>query len=87
MINELNQKHKAVKFNLKYSETKIDFLDVLVYKNKLQTTLYKNPTDRQSYLYANWEHLRPLKESMGYIQGYLSKEFASQIPNLKPISI
>ena len=50
-INELNQKHKTIKFDFKYSKTKIEFLDVLVYKdinNKLQTTLYKKPTDRQS---------------------------------------
>ena len=72
-INELNQKYKAVEFDFKYSETKIEFLDVLVYKDKLQTTLYKKPTDRQSYLYANWERPRPLKKSIGYIQALLVK--------------
>ena len=45
-INELNQKHKTIKFGFKYSKIKIEFLDALVYKdvnNKLQTTLYKKP--------------------------------------------
>ena len=37
-INELNQKHKTIRLDFKYSKTKIEFLDVLVYKeinNKL----------------------------------------------------
>ena len=66
-INELNQKHKTIKFDFKYSKTKTEFLDVLVYKdinNKLQITLCKKPTDRQSYLHANSEYPRSLKESI-----------------------
>ena len=57
-INELKQKHKTMKFEFKYSKPKIEFLDVLVYKdinNKLQITLCKKPTDRQSYLHAKSE--------------------------------
>ena len=37
-INELNQKHKTIKFDFKYSKTKIEFLDVLV---KTSITNYK----------------------------------------------
>ena len=51
-INELNQKHKTIKSDFKFSKTEIEFLDVLVYKdinNKLQITLYKKPTDRKIY--------------------------------------
>ena len=43
-INQLNQKHKSIKFDFKPSKTKTEFLDVLVCKdvsNKLQATLYK----------------------------------------------
>ena len=79
-INELNQKHERVKFDFKYSKTKIEFLDVPVYKdinNKLQTTLYKKPTDRQSYLHANSEHLRSLKESIPYSQALRTKRICS----------
>ena len=57
-INELKQKHKTMKFEFKYSKPKIEFLDALVYKdinNKLQITLCKKPTDRQSYLHAKSE--------------------------------
>ena len=74
-INELNQKHKAIKL------TKIEFLDVLVYKDindKLQTTLYKKPTDRESYLHANSEHLRSLKGSIPYSQALHVKRICSK---------
>ena len=40
---KINQKHKKIKFDFKYSKAKIEFLDVLVYKgikNILQTTIY-----------------------------------------------
>ena len=53
-IKQLKQKLKKIKF-----KTKIEFLDVLVYKginNKLHTIPYKKPTDRRSYLHANSEH-------------------------------
>ena len=79
-INELNQKHKTIKLDFKYSKTKIELLDVLVYKdinNKLQTTLYKKPTDRQSYLHANLEHPRSLKESVPYTQALRVKRICS----------
>ena len=36
--------------------------------NKLQTTLYKKPTRRESDLNANSEHPRSLKESIPYSQ-------------------
>lgn len=32
-INELNQKHQKIKFDSKYSKTKIEFLDVQVHKD------------------------------------------------------
>ena len=51
--------------------------------NKLQTTLYKKPTDHQSYLHANSEHPRSLKESIPYSQALRSKRFAPQIPSLE----
>ena len=79
-INELNQKHKTIKLDFKYSKTKIELLDVLVYKdihNKLQTTLYKKPTDRQSYLHADLEHPRSLKESVPYTQALRVKRICS----------
>ena len=78
-INELNQKRKTIKFDFKYSKTKMKFLDVLVFKdnNKLQTTLYKKPTDRESYLHANSEHPRSLKENIPYSQEICVKRIYS----------
>ena len=38
-MNDLNKKYPSIKFEFKYSQTKIEFLDVLVYKdqNNIQT--------------------------------------------------
>ena len=55
-INELNQKYK----------TSIWFQVFKNINNKLQTTLYKKKPDRQSYLQADSEHPRSLKESIPY---------------------
>ena len=32
-MSDLNKKHPSIKFELKYSQTKIEFLDFLVYKD------------------------------------------------------
>ena len=32
-MSDLNKKHSSIKFEFKYSQTKIEFLDVLVYKD------------------------------------------------------
>ena len=50
-FNEINKKHPSTKFDQEYSKQKIEFLDVLVYKDeqqKLQTTLFKKNTDRNT---------------------------------------
>ena len=55
----LNKKNPSIKFKFKYSQTKIEFLDVLIYKDKknmLQTTIYKKQIDRQNYLDFRSEH-------------------------------
>ena len=70
-ISDLNKKHPSIKFEFKYSQTKIEFLDVLVYKdhnNMLQTTIYRKKMDRQNYLDAQSEHLKLLKDSIPYSQ-------------------
>ena len=59
-INHLSKKHPSIKFEFKYSQMKIELLDVLVYKDQnymLQTTIHRNQTDRQNYLDARSEHL------------------------------
>ena len=55
-MKDLNKKHTSIKFEFKYSQTKIEFLDVLVYQdlnNMLQTTtIHGKQTDQQNYLDA-----------------------------------
>ena len=87
-VNKLNQKPKIIKSDFKYSETKIEFLDVLLYKdinNKLQAALYIKPTSRQRYLHANLEHPRSLKESIPYSQALLVKRICSTNPEFETL--
>ena len=77
-LNELNTKYTSIKFEFKYLRQQIEFLDTLVYmdnNNKLQTTLYKKPTDRQNYLHS--EHPYSLKKSIGYSQALRIKRICS----------
>ena len=58
-INEINKKHHNIKFDVKFSTEKIEFLDTLGYKNhsnRLQTTLHIKPADRQNYLHSKSLH-------------------------------
>ena len=44
LMNDVNKKHPSIKSEFEYSQTKIEFLDVLVYKdqnNILQTITYE----------------------------------------------
>ena len=63
-INELNKKHKTIKFEHKISSQKIPFLDTMVYKDKennAQTTVYFQTTEQQSRLHAKSKHYNALK--------------------------
>ena len=54
-MSHLEKKHPLIKFELKYSQTNIEFLNVKMYKdqnNMLQTTVYSKQTDQQNYLDA-----------------------------------
>ena len=79
-MNEINQKHQSVKFDFKFSKESIEFLDILVYidsKNRLQTILYKKPTDCQNYLRAKLANPFLLKESIPYILALRIKSICS----------
>lgn len=48
-MKDLGKKHPSVKIEFKYLQTKVEFEDVLVYKdqnNMLQATIYRKQTDR-----------------------------------------
>ena len=65
---------------MKYSKGKIEFLDTLTYKdknNKIQTTLYKKPTDRQNYIHSKSAHPFSLKKSIAYSQALRLKRICS----------
>ena len=77
-MSDLNTKHPSIKFA--NSQTKIQFLDVLIYKdqsNMLQTTIYRKQTDRQNYLDARSEYPKLLKDSMPYSQVLRIKRIGS----------
>ena len=70
-IQVLNSKHQSIRFEFNISTLKMEFLDVLLYKDQnhnIQTTLYKKPNDHQSYLHAKSEHPKSLKNSIAYSQ-------------------
>ena len=71
-FNKINKKHPSIKFNLKYSISDFEFIDVLVYKDekrRLQKTLYKEKKkNRQSYLHGKSDQLASLKNSIPYSQ-------------------
>lgn len=59
LLKDLNKKLWSIKFDYKYSTDKIEFLDSLVYLDqhqKLQTTLYQEPTDSQNYLQITYKY-------------------------------
>ena len=79
-MNEINQKHQSIKFDFKSSKENIEFLDTLVYinsNNRLQTTLYKKPTDCQNYLHAKSAHPFSLKKGILYSQALRIKRICS----------
>ena len=70
-LENLNSKHKTIKFEHNISHSRISFLDTLIYRDKsntLQTTHFKKPTDQKSYLYAHSDHAKALKRSIPYNQ-------------------
>ena len=76
----LNKKHPSIKFEFKYSQTKIEFIDILVYNdhnNILHTTIYRKQTDRQNYFESRSEHPKLLKDSIPYSQGLRIKRMCS----------
>ena len=79
-LNELNTKHKSIKFEYQISKTSITFLDTEVYikNNKLNTNIYRKQTDRRTLLNINSEHPKPLKTSVPYRQALRIKEICSK---------
>ena len=80
-FQEINQVHRTIKFDYTYSNKEINFLDLIIYKNrkgKLQTKVYTKPTDRQSYLYRTSAHPEHLKKNIPYGQALRLKKICSE---------
>ena len=80
LMSHLNKKHPLIKFEFKYSQTNIEFLNVKMYKdqnNMLQTTVYSKQTDQQNYLDAWSEHPKLLKNSILFRQALQIKWICS----------
>ena len=85
-LEKLNSKHKTIKFEHNLSHSNISFLDILIYKDKnntLQTTIYRKPTDQQSYLHAHLDYPKSLKISMPYSQALRIKIIYSRLTKYK----
>ena len=80
-VNNLNKTHPTIKFELKYSRTEINFLDIVIYKDKngkLQTKIYNKPTDHPSYLHSRSEHPIATKKSIIYSQALRIRRICSE---------
>lgn len=79
-IDTYNAVHPNVHFTHTYSQETVNFLDVTVTieQDKLSTTLYRKPTDRQQYLYYQSDHPRHCKNSIPYSQAHRFKRICSK---------
>ncbi|CAN7951161.1 unnamed protein product [Ixodes pacificus] len=79
-IERFNRAHPNIKFTHEYSRTSINFLDVTlsVEGNKLQTRLYRKPTDSQKYLHYHSSHPRHCKNSIPYSQAHRFRRICSE---------
>ena len=66
-FNKINKKHPSIKFDQKYSKSKIEFLDVLVYKGYKQLHLKRMQTHNLIFMY-NPTTQRHSKKSIPYSQ-------------------
>ena len=66
----LNSVHETIKFTIEKSRTSVSFLDTEVHldNNRIYTTLYIKPTDRNNYLPFDSAHLYHCKKGLPYDQ-------------------
>ena len=81
-IDELNKKYKTIKFDYKIFAKQTELLDAMAYKDqqqKIQTAVFHKPTDQQTYLYAQSNQYKSLKDSIPYSQALRIKAYV-QLP-------
>lgn len=79
-IDTYNTVHPNIHFTHTYSQVTVNFLDVtiIIEDDKLSTTLYRKPTDRQQYLHYQSDHPRHCKNSIPYGQAHRFKRICSK---------
>lgn len=79
-IQAFNQVHPSIYFTHTYSNTEINFLDVLIRVDDgaLVTNVYRKPTDRQQYLHFKSCHPRHCKTSIPYSQAHRFRRICSR---------
>lgn len=85
-ITEANTLHPTIKFEFTHSRTAINFLDLHIYKdakNKLQTTIYRKPCNKNLLLHFKSDHPLQLKKSIIYSQALRLKRIISEPKNLQ----
>ncbi|XP_059584800.1 uncharacterized protein LOC106739550 [Alligator mississippiensis] len=66
---KFNNHHPSIQLSLEYSSTNISFLVMISIQNdKIQTTLYKKPTDQHTYLHRTSNHPKHTKKAVIYSQ-------------------
>lgn len=79
-IAEFNAVHPNISFSHQFSATSINFLDVTVSvsQNKLETTLYRKPTDSHQYLHFQSSHIKHWKTGIPYSQAHRFRRICSK---------
>ena len=70
-MQEANSLHPSIKFEFEISLKEVDFLDLHIYKdrsNKLQTTIFRKPTDKNLLLHFDSKHPLHQKRNLVYTQ-------------------
>ena len=82
----MNSINPTIKYTFTYSHDTVSFLDVQVYVSKtrkLETTLYKKPTDCSALLHFHSHHSLKCKESIIYSQALRYNMIISEDKNLQ----
>ena len=76
----INEIHHSIKLTFDYSYESINFLDTTVIitpSGRLETKIFKKPTDRSNYLHNTSYHPSPLKNNIPYGQALRLKKICS----------
>ena len=80
-IKTVNEAHPTIKFDINYSYNEINFLDTMIIinaNNQLVTTLYKKPTDKNTFIHRKSYHPPATKKSIPYSQALRLSRICSQ---------